>query len=407
MNTQRKWSKGLLLVLAIALAAAGWSYYQAQLIPQHYQRVFLPTVVQSVEENGETTVDNGLRDAHSAAEEATKSLEGACEKEALYAVAQPYSVLTADLKTAGARLVAMDESYYALRNLTLTCGRLIYPEEFKQGAHVALIDESLAVALYQFAQPLNMQLELDGEQYTIVGVLKAGKRVGDQVDHSLYAPYRALQNSQTIFTALIYEAIPIRNAGGWTSFQSFTKSLGEQGSTINLDKESMNAAMPQRLLVCVMGFALGFALIRRVMFHMKHSVRAYKDALRDTYAIKLLPRVIAVSLLYVLLYAACAALLVQLFVWLIEPVYTFPEWVPAVLVEPKDIQTAFWNVWQSDASIMSLRTPELLRTKFLRELGGWSSAAAGLAGLGACRRKAREIVQGDGDEDTKGTDVSK
>src|SRR5699024_12556269 len=63
---------------------------------------------------------------------------------------------------------------------------------------------------------------------------------------------------------------------------------------------------------------------------------------------------------------------------LVEPVYTFPEWVPAVLVEPKDIQTAFWNVWQTSATVVEYRTPELLRLRFLREVMAWSCGAVAL-----------------------------
>ena len=75
---------------------------------------------------------------------------------------------------------------------------------------------------------------------------------------------------------------------------------------------------------------------------------------------------------------ACAAALAWLFTRLVEPVYTFPEWVPAVLVEPKDIQTAFWNVWQTSATVVEYRTPELLRLRFLREVMAWSCGAAAL-----------------------------
>ena len=71
-------------------------------------------------------------------------------------------------------------------------------------------------------------------------------------------------------------------------------------------------------------------------------------------------------------------MLARLFVLLVEPVYTFPEWVPAILVEPKDIQAAFWNVWQKPAAAAEWRTPELLRLRFYRELMGWSAGAAAL-----------------------------
>ena len=79
-----------------------------------------------------------------------------------------------------------------------------------------------------------------------------------------------------------------------------------------------------------------------------------------------------------------------------DPVFTFPEWVPAVLVEPADIQTAFWNVWQTPATVVEYRTPELLRLRFLREVMAWSCGAAALligslaTGAGAFFRRGKE-----------------
>ena len=65
---------------------------------------------------------------------------------------------------------------------------------------------------------------------------------------------------------------------------------------------------------------------------------------------------------------------------LVAPVYTFPEWIPKVLVEPNDIATAFWDVWQSQAVLMELRSPELLQARFYQVLMGWACGALVLAG---------------------------
>ena len=76
---------------------------------------------------------------------------------------------------------------------------------------------------------------------------------------------------------------------------------------------------------------------------------------------------------------AVVAALAGLFVVLIQPVFTFPEWVPAVLVEPQDIAAAFWNVWQDTATVMELRTPEVLRSRFFSRLMGWACGFGALA----------------------------
>ena len=91
------------------------------------------------------------------------------------------------------------------------------------------------------------------------------------------------------------------------------------------------------------------------------------------------PKAAAPSLAWAPRCFACVAALAGLFVVLIQPVFTFPEWVPAVLVEPKDIAAAFWNVWQDTATVMELRTPELLRARFYSRLMGWACGFGALA----------------------------
>lgn len=117
-------------------------------------------------------------------------------------------------------------------------GRLLYPDRSIYGERVALVDEQLAVALFQYAEPLGEEIEVAGQRYRIVGVIKAGKRVGDQMDYSLYVPLRSLEETNVSLTALVYEARPVQGAGGWSAFQTAAQKLGD-GTTISLLKERM------------------------------------------------------------------------------------------------------------------------------------------------------------------------
>ena len=64
--------------------------------------------------------------------------------------------------------------------------------------------------------------------------------------------------------------------------------------------------------------------------------------------------------------------------YLIEPVYTFPEWIPAVLVEWEEIANAFWKCWQTPATLMELRSPEFMRLRFFGLMIQLASAACGI-----------------------------
>lgn len=163
------------------------------------------------------------------------------------------------------------------------------------------------------------------------------------------------------------------------AFQSAAKRFSENGSTYSLPKESMNGKMPLRILLVAAGWVLTLYLIRILNRLFSRVCAAYRRKLRDEYANRLLGWLLLRAVGLLIGYAACVAALAGLFVVLIQPVFTFPEWVPAVLVEPQDIAAAFWNVWQDTATVMELRTPEVLRSRFFSRLMGWACGFGALA----------------------------
>lgn len=369
--------KGTLVLLALALTVTAYAWMSIRAVPGTFQHVF-PAPQAAAPAEGQQPVNSGLRDVRGRLKELDTELEGACEDGTLYAVAQPAAVSVPDTeRSASTRLVGVEASWFYRHAPVLLNGRQLYPDECIYGQRVALLDEQLAVELFQYAEPLGEEIELAGETYRIVGVVKGGKRVGDQTEHSLYVPLRALESSSVTLNALVYEAYPVEGAGGWPAFQSAAKKLGE-GTTISLPKERMNAAMPMRLLFGLCGMALALWGVRWMNRQSGRFARDYSARLETQYASRMLGFTAGRVLLLALGYAVCAAVLAWLFTKLVEPVYTFPEWVPAVLVEPKDIQTAFWNVWQTPAAVAEYRTPQLLRLRFFRELMGWACGAAGV-----------------------------
>ena len=284
-------------------------------------------------EEGAQETNGGLREARLKTRELETELEGACEDATLYALAQPAAVSVPDGgKSASTRLVGVEErAGFILNSPVLLNGRLLYPDECIYGERVALVDEQLAVALFQYAEPLGEEIEVAGQRYRIVGVIKAGKRVGDQMDYSLYVPLRSLEETNVSLTALVYEARPVQGAGGWSAFQTAAQKLGD-GTTISLIKERMNAAMPMRMLFTLLGMALALWGVRWMNRRSARFAAAYHDACKTQYAARLWALRQDGCCLLALGYVACAAALAWLFTRLVEPVYTFPEWVPAVLV---------------------------------------------------------------------------
>ena len=79
-----------------------------------------------------------------------------------------------------------------------------------------------------------------------------------------------------------------------------------------------------------------------------------------------------------LLYALNLAAIFFLLQELIAPVYIFPEWVPAILVEPKEIEKTFWTLRAQQTGLVALRTPQVLRLHFLHRV---MTAACALAAV--------------------------
>ena len=393
MKRHRLWPPALLMLFALGLGL--YAYFSLEAIPGHYQYLWsAPAPESETAPSGSEpatpakATNKGLRDARLAMDSLREQLEGACENTTLYAVADGASVVAdTDGATAqSARLEAIDDGTYAMKPLLLKSGRLIYGEELKRGDRLALLDEKLAVALFNYAEPLDRILLLNGERYRIVGIINDSRRVGDHWEYSLYVPYRAVEKSALAMTALCVETSPIPGAGGWSAFETATVGLSSQGTGISLPKEVMNAELPLRVAACLIGFLAILACLRALNVRSVRLYRAYRLNLREQYAVRLLPRFGWRVALLGLGYAACAFALAQLFMVFVEPVFTFPEWIPAVLVEPKDISTAFWNVWQKQAILTEMRSPELIRVRFFREIMGWACGILALAsGLMAAR----------------------
>ncbi|NLO84065.1 MAG: ABC transporter permease [Clostridiales bacterium] len=377
-------NKRRLILLLIFSAVILYAWLQVNAVDSHFQFAYrAPDLVEQKQDTQDETqpaalLNTALKDVRLTADEVTKMLDGSCKNGSLYAIGQPAVVSVEDGESVSARLVGIEQTYLALKDILLYTGRLIYPDEFKMGTRVALVDEQLAVALFKYAEPVGEEIMIADQAYTIIGIVRNKKQVGDEMEYSFYVPYRALEKSAMPLTELIYEAEPIKGAGGWAAFQNGIQSFGAAGTTISLSKERMNAAMPLRLLLVICGMVIGLFFLRLLNRSFLELAASYKTKLVTNYAKNLLWWVGWRGLILLIGYVVCVYALAQLFVLLINPVYTFPEWIPAILVEPKDIQNAFWNVWQKPATAAAWRTPELLRLQFFRELIAWSCGACAL-----------------------------
>ena len=276
------------------------------------------------------------------------------------------------------RLELLGENSFTLRPKYLRYGRLFFPEELEQGADVMLLDEQLALLLFNIGDPLERTVTLAGKEYRVIGIVRHQKQVGDLTDAGAYVPLASVASLELTVDALMVSAQPIAGTGASVAFKSAMDSWQSGGNMIDLGKESMGAKLWLRLLLFLSGMTLTLRAVRFLNRRVHDALRDDKERLKSSYAIRLMPRFTGQTLMLGMGYLLCAGVVALLMQYLIEPVYTFPEWIPAVLVEWEEIATAFWKCWQTPATLVELRSPEFMRLRFYGLMIQLTSAGCGV-----------------------------
>ena len=280
--------------------------------------------------------------------------------------------------TASGRLTLLGRAGQELHPPLLRFGRLLYPEELERGDRVMLLDEQLALALFRVGDPIDREVSVSGVVYRVVGVVRHTRRVGDAVDCGACIPLMSVIDESIQLDILRVEAAPVSGVGAGVSFRTVTEGWQPGGTMIDLGRESVGAWLWLRVL----GFAAGMIVLLRLIRWLNAAVARFAGTwrmrLQHTYAVRLLPWIAGRCLLLVIGYALCAGAAALLMEFMLAPVYVFPEWIPAVLVEWSDINDAFWKVWQGFAAMRELRSPELIRLRFFTLLVDGFSALAGV-----------------------------
>lgn len=252
--------------------------------------------------------------------------------------------------------------------LPLLFGRQLYHEEIELGAKVAVIDERLAINLYRVGDPTGRDLVIGSERFKVVGVTRHQRHAGEADEAMARVPLKALDEAGLRAQVLSVQMRPIQGAGAYAAVSQGMKQWAPQGSFHSLMKEKYRAILPLRVLLCVFGLMAAGLTLRLSKEASLALIRGGKERLSSRYIQRLLPEFLGRGILIVLMYAANLALIYVALSQLIAPVYVFPEWVPKVLVEPKDILSTFWELRTAGSGLIALSTPTLIRLRFLHRL---------------------------------------
>lgn len=267
-------------------------------------------------------------------------------------------------RTQTAALTGVYGALGALPQKIMRSGRYFYTEETASAARVLVLDEQLAIALFRVGDPIGRTVIVNQQKYTVIGVARHTRAPGDKAAYGAYAPAIALENDGIQTETLTVWAKPVPGAGAAARFESDMARWKAGGNFYSLSKERTRALLPARILLCVAGALLVLEGFRLLLWLAKRFAGDCRERLKHVFAVQLTGRMAAYAGACVLFLALLLAAFYYVAQFALAPVYVFPEWIPAVLVEVSDIIETFWNNRAAGGGLIEYRTPEVLTLRF-------------------------------------------
>ena len=333
-------------------------------------------VAVSEEEQGKKQPNDPLMEKLAGLDTVWEEMEGSFTGKTVRAYASRVSLTGDQGGAAEAALHAVDESYFSFSRKLLLYGRFIYPEEFRRGDRVIVLDEDLAIKLFMISDPTDRYVTLNGHDYRIVGITRHRRTVGEADLYGAYVPLESVRRETLDLDMMIAEIRPVAQSGALSAFSAAAQRWMPGGCVYDLDKEAMRAGMLSRMALCMTALYLLLAALRKVTGRMIERISAFRSELRLEYARVLAPRLMRDLMLLLAGLALTIGALGGLVWFALQPVYVFPEWIPAVLVEWEDIKTTFWNLTTEAAKPIRCLTQEMLRIEFWARIARWGLMAA-------------------------------
>lgn len=75
-------------------------------------------------------------------------------------------------------------------NLTISSGRLLSEIDLENNSKICLVGNEMATTLFSLSNPIGQSIKIDGDNYTVVGVLTAvGSSMGSNIDDMIIIPF--------------------------------------------------------------------------------------------------------------------------------------------------------------------------------------------------------------------------
>lgn len=294
--------------------------------------------------------------------------------------AQGQDVSAGETKSVTATVYAVGAGYFDTVHETLVDGRLISETDVSRAQNVLVIEERAAVNLFSGENPIGGEVKVAGETYEVVGVIRAGRRIGEVDEHVVYMPITAASKNALDMKTVECIARGTDAVASSILMKDTLSSWQGGGSFYSLSKLKLGAVMPLRWAALVSGALVLLGLLRRLNAVTWGRICRYAEALRTRYARSMLGGMTASFLLCFAGYAALLALTWALASFSIKPLYVFTEWVPEVIVEISSLVSRFWSLNAQSAAAVRYVSRDVCRVELGQGLLRWGMMAA-LLGL--------------------------
>ncbi len=303
--------------------------------------------------------------------------------------------------SANARLMATGEGYFGVYPKYLLSGRLPSSDELKYGDPVIVLDIDLAIKLFAVSEPIDRKVTIEEHAFRVVGVVRHSRSSGEHDLYSAYIPLAAACKRGMALSSVTASALAAPKSGAASTFQAALSQVMPDGDFYDIAKEALRARVLLRLVaasLAAFAIGIGFSWINRFS---REKFFIYRERMRREYLRDMLPGVTAACLLALGGYALLLGASWAVAMYAIEPVYIFPEWVPAVLVELSDIKATFWDLITRASKPVRRYTVEGKEIEFYAMLLRWGMIASLTGALMGALGRTSKILRARGEEESK------
>lgn len=100
------------------------------------------------------------------------------------------TVKRGDVASSRANIIATTAEYMDVTNLNISKGRVLSEIDLENNSKVCLLGNDIAENLFSLSNPVGQSIKIDGDNYTVIGVLTAvGSSMGSNIDEIIMIPF--------------------------------------------------------------------------------------------------------------------------------------------------------------------------------------------------------------------------